>query len=59
MADFTATVAIGESLAPVGRLRFTQTGPRQFSSFTYESAGLNEFEYLTLSNDACRQGALR
>lgn len=116
MPDLIAQVALGESLAPVGRLRFTQAGPRQFSTFAYDPAwienprgfavqpdfpfeggpfhtsgqtgnmrdalagvfadaapdswgrrlleraygnGLNEFEYLTLSDDACRQGALR
>ena len=116
MPEFIAQVALGESLAPVGQLRFTQTGPRQFSTFTYDATwienprafavqpdmplesgafhtsgqpgkmrdalagvfadatpdswgrrlleraygnGLNEFEYLTLSNDVCRQGALR
>src|SRR5690606_8624315 len=116
MADLVADVALGESLMPVGQLRFTHVGPRQFSTFTYvpvwiensrgfaiqpdfsleagpfhtsgqpgnmrdalagvfadaapdswgrrllERAygnGLNEFEYLTLSDDACRQGALR
>jgi serine/threonine-protein kinase HipA len=116
MADFSAQVALGESLTPVGQLRFTQTGPRQFSTFTYDQEwsdnpqafaidpalsleggpfhtsgkpghlrdalpgafsdaapddwgrrlleraygnGLSEFEYLTLSDDMCRQGALR
>lgn len=116
MADFSAQVALGESLTPVGKLRFTQTGPRQFSTFTYDQEwsdnprgfaidpalpleggpfhtsgkpgymrdslpgvfsdaapddwgrrllerafgnGLSEFEYLTLSDDMCRQGALR
>jgi serine/threonine-protein kinase HipA len=116
MSDFLAQVALGESLAPVGQLRFTQTGPRQYSTFTYDAAwtqsarafaiqpdlslesgpfhasgqaghlrdalagvfadaapdswgrrlleraygnGLSEFEYLTLSDDHCRQGALR
>jgi serine/threonine-protein kinase HipA len=116
MPDYTAHVVLGESLTPVGRLRFTATGPRQFSTFAYEAAwienprafavqptlpleggpfhtagqpgnmrdalagvfadaapdswgrrlleraygaGLCEFEYLTLSDDACRQGALR
>jgi serine/threonine-protein kinase HipA len=116
MADFAAHVALGESLTPVGQLRFTQTGPRQFSTFSYDPAwvenprafavqpsfpleggpfhtsgqpgnmrdalagvfsdaapdswgrtlleraygrGLSEFEYLTLSDDASRQGALR
>lgn len=116
MADFIANVALGESLAPVGQLRFTEAGPRQFSTFAYDAAwledprafavqpdfpleggpyhtsgqpgnlpdalagafsdaapdswgrrlleraygnGLNEFQYLTLSDDACRQGALR
>lgn len=116
MPEFTAQVALGESLTPVGQLRFTQAGPRQFSTFSYDLAwmenprafaiqpsfplevgpfhtsgqpgnmrdalagvfadaapdswgrallertygkGLSEFEYLTLSDDACRQGALR
>jgi serine/threonine-protein kinase HipA len=116
MPDSSAQVALGESLTPVGQLRFTQAGPRQFSTFSYDPAwvenprafavqptlsleggpfhasgqpgnmrdalagvfadaapdswgrrlleraygnGLSEFEYLTLSDDACRQGALR
>ena len=116
MADFSAQVALGESLTQVGQLRFTQTGPRQFSTFTYDREwsdnpqafsidpalpleggpfhtsgkpghmrdalpgafsdaapddwgrrlleraygnGLSEFEYLSLSDDMCRQGALR
>ncbi len=116
MADFRAQVALGEGLVPVGQLRFTHAGPRQFSTFAYDTAwiedprhfdlspdmpvdggpfhasgqqgeqrdalsgafadaapdswgrrllernygnGLSEFEYLTLSDDACRQGALR
>jgi len=116
MPDYTAHVVLGESLAPVGQLRFTQAGPRQFSTFSYDPAwienprafavqptlpleggpfhmsgqpgnmrdalagvfadaapdswgrrlleraygnGLSEFEYLTLSDDTCRQGALR
>ncbi len=116
MTDFSAQVALGESLVRVGRLRFTHAGPRQFSNFTYDpdwvederafalqpdlpldgasfyasgqpghmrdalagvfsdaapdtwgrrllerayGAGLSEFEYLTLSDDTCRQGALR
>lgn len=116
MPDFKAHVVLGESLTPVGQLRFTQAGPRQFSTFDYDPAwiqnprgfavqptfpleagpfhtsgqpgnmrdalagvfadaapdswgrglleraygnGLSEFEYLTLSDDTCRQGALR
>lgn len=116
MADFRAQVGLGESLVPVGQLRFTRAGPRQFSAFSYDTAwldnprafavqpdfpvqagtfhtsgqpgntrdalpgafadaapeswgrrlleraygnGLSEFEYLTLSDDTCRQGALR
>lgn len=116
MAQFHARVALGESLAPVGQLRFTQAGPRQFSAFMYDKSwvddprafeiqpgyslnsgpfhtsgqaglsrdalagvfadaapdswgrrllelaygkGLSEFEYLTLTDDHCRQGALR
>jgi serine/threonine-protein kinase HipA len=116
MTEFSAQVVLGESLTPVGHLRFTQSGPRQFSTFSYDTAwmkdprafalqpdmpfkggpfhasaqpgnsgdalagafsdaapdswgrrlleraygkGLSEFEYLTLSDDTCRQGALR
>jgi len=116
MADLSARVGLGEGLTPVGQLRFTQAGSRQFSTFAYDPAwienprafaiqpdipldagpfhtsgqpghmhdalagvfadaapdawgrrlleraygnGLNEFEYLTLADDACRQGALR
>jgi serine/threonine-protein kinase HipA len=116
MTEFSARVVLGESLTPVGQLRFTQTGPRQFSIFAYDPTwvkdpraftlppdmpfeggpfhvsaqsgnpgdalagafsdaapdswgrrllervygkGLSEFEYLTLSGDTCRQGALR
>lgn len=116
MSDFSAQVALGETLTPVGTLRFTRSGPRQFSTFTYDpdwaqsprafpiepalpleggpfhtsgkpghmrdalpgvfsdaapddwgrrllerayGNGLSEFDYLTLSDDMCRQGALR
>jgi len=116
MPDFTAHVALGQSLTPVGHLRFTHAGPRQYSTFSYSPAwiehprafavqpafpleagpfhtsgqpgnlhdalagvfadaapdswgrrlleraygnGLSEFEYLTLADDTCRQGALR
>lgn len=116
MADWFAKVALGEKLTWVGELRYTRTGPRQFSIFSYDpawaasaapfalqpdlpleggpfhassqfgnvrdalagvfadaapdtwgrtllertyGAGLSEFEYLTLSDDSCRQGALR
>src|SRR5262249_21628762 len=114
MTESSAQVALGESLTLVGQLRFTQTGPRQFSTFSYDPGwmkdpravtlqpdmpfeggpfhasgqrgnprdalasvfsdaapdswgrtllertygqGLSEFEYLTLSDDTCRQGA--
>jgi serine/threonine-protein kinase HipA len=116
MTDFRAQVALGKSLIPVGKLRYTHAGPRQFSVFSYDASwvegprafalqpdlpldgspfhasgqsgnvrdalagafadtapdtwgrtlleraygsGLSEFEYLTLSDDSCRQGALR
>jgi serine/threonine-protein kinase HipA len=116
MTEFSAQVVLGESLTPIGQLLFTRTGPRQFSTFSYDPRwmkdprafsiqpdmplehgpfhasaqagnpgdalagafsdaapdswgrrlleraygnGLSEFEYLTLSDDACRQGALR
>ncbi|MCJ9669008.1 MULTISPECIES: HipA N-terminal domain-containing protein [unclassified Neorhizobium] len=38
MTDFNAHVVLGESLTPVGQLRFTQAGPRQFSTFAYDPA---------------------
>lgn len=38
MPDFSAHVVLGDSLTPVGQLRFTQAGPRQFSTFTYDPA---------------------
>ena len=116
MPEYSARIALGQGLDPVGHLRFTQAGPRQFSTFAYDRAwiengrafavqpdlpleggpfyasgqagntrdalagvfvdaapdswgrrlleraygnGLTEFEYLTLSDDTCRQGALR
>lgn len=116
MPQSLAHVALGESLTPVGQLRLTRAGPRQFSTFSYDpdwignprafavqpdfpleagpfhtagqdgrmhdalagvfadaapdswgrrllertyGKGLSEFEYLTLSDDTCRQGALR
>lgn len=116
MASSFAQVAIGAGLTHVGQLRFTQTGPRQHSTFAYDAdwtesprgfsiqpdmpigsgpfhhagqpqaprealagafsdaapdswgrrllertygAGLSEFQYLTLADDTCRQGALR
>lgn len=116
MVESHAHVVLGESLTPVGLLRFSEAGPRQFSAFSYDprwlensrafaimpdyplqsgafhasgqsgnardalagvfadaapdswgrrllerayGAGLSEFAYLTLSDDTCRQGALR
>lgn len=113
MADSHTHVALGESLTPVGLLRFSEVGPRQFSTFAYDprwrdnprafaimpgmplaggvfhasgqsgdalagvfvdaapdswgrrllerayGTGLTEFAYLTLTDDTCRQGALR
>lgn len=41
MCDFAAQVALGERLTPVGRLRFTQAGPRQFSTFAHDPASIN------------------
>jgi serine/threonine-protein kinase HipA len=38
MPDFLAKVPLGESLTPVGQLRFTQAGSRQYSTFTYDAA---------------------
>ncbi|NEI99827.1 hypothetical protein GR216_17800 [Rhizobium leguminosarum] len=38
MPEFNAHVVLGESLTPVGQLRVTQAGPRQFSTFAYDPA---------------------
>jgi hypothetical protein len=38
MTEYHARVALGEGLTRVGELRFTQTGPRQFSIFAYDPA---------------------
>lgn len=35
MTDLNAHVVLGESCTSVGQLRFTQSGPRQFSTFAY------------------------
>jgi serine/threonine-protein kinase HipA len=116
MSEQSAQVALGEGLTAIGLLKFTRTGPRQFSTFSYDQSwrndprgfalepnlpldggpyhasasagdardslagvfmdaapdswgrrlleraygrGLSEFDYLTLSDDHCRQGALR
>jgi serine/threonine-protein kinase HipA len=34
MAAFFADVALDDSVTPVGKLRFTHAGPRQYSTFT-------------------------
>jgi serine/threonine-protein kinase HipA len=41
MPDFRADVALGESLMPVGQLRFTRAGPNQFSVFSYDTAWID------------------
>jgi len=38
MSEYYARVVLGEGLTRVGELRFTQTGPRQFSIFAYDPA---------------------
>lgn len=38
MTDFSAQVALGEKLTPVGNLHFIRSGPRQFSTFAYDPA---------------------
>lgn len=38
MAEQGARVALGVGLVSVGQLRFTRTGPRKFSTFTYDPA---------------------
>lgn len=36
MTDFSAQIALGETLTPVGTLHFTRTRPRQYSTFAYD-----------------------
>jgi serine/threonine-protein kinase HipA len=59
MPDFTAHVALGESLTPIGQLRFTQAGPRQFSTFSYDPAWIENprgFAVQPSSYDVCPAG---
>lgn len=51
MTEFSTQVVLGESLTPVGQLRFTQTGPRQFSIFTYDPAWVKDPRAFTLQPD--------
>ncbi len=51
MSDFLAQVALGESLVPVGQLRFTQAGPRQFSTFTYDAAWTEDARAFAIQPD--------
>src|ERR1700740_976054 len=56
MAEFAARVALGEALTPVGQLRFTQTGPRQFSTFSYDPAWIENPRAFALQPDLSLEG---
>jgi serine/threonine-protein kinase HipA len=56
MADFVAGVALGQALTPVGQLRFTQAGPRQFSTFTYDPAWTENLRGFALQPDMPIEG---
>lgn len=51
MADYRAKVVLGEALAPVGQLRFTRDGPRQYSSFAYDAGWIEDSRRFALSPD--------
>lgn len=51
MADFVADVALGESLTPIGQLRSTHVGPRQFSTFTYDPVWIENFRSFAIQPD--------
>ena len=50
MTEFSAKVVLGESLTLVGQLRFTQTGPRQFSTFSYDPTWMKDPHSIVLSH---------
>lgn len=56
MADYRAKVTLGEALVPVGQLRFTRAGPRQFSSFAYDQAWVDNPRHFDLSPDMPLEG---
>jgi hypothetical protein len=58
MIDFIAHVALGESLTPVGQLRFTHAGPRQFSTFSYDPAWIGNPRALAIEPDFSLEAGL-
>ena len=56
MTDFYAHVALGESLTPVGQLRYTHAGPRQFSVFSYTPAWVKDPRAFPLQPDLPLEG---
>jgi serine/threonine-protein kinase HipA len=58
MSDFLAQVAIGESLVPIGQLRFTQAGPRQYSTFTYDAAWTQSARAFAIQPDLSLESGL-
>jgi serine/threonine-protein kinase HipA len=51
MADYRAKVALGDALVPVVLLRFAHGGPRQFSTFAYDQAWIDNPRRFNLSPD--------
>jgi serine/threonine-protein kinase HipA len=56
MTDSSAQVALGKSLTLVGQLRFAQTGPRQFSTFSCDPAWMKDPRAFALQPDMPLEG---
>lgn len=56
MSEQTARVALGNGLTPVGTLRFTRTGPRQFSAFSYDATWRDDPRAFAIQPDYAPDG---
>ena len=56
MAEFAAQVVLGDSRVPVGQLRFTAAGPRQFSTFAYDAAWIENPRAFAVQPDLPLEG---
>lgn len=58
MTDFLAHVAVGEGLTRVGQLRFTPAGRRQYSTFSYDAAWIDNPRAFAVQPTFIWRGAL-
>ncbi|HVK79302.1 MAG TPA: type II toxin-antitoxin system HipA family toxin [Verrucomicrobiae bacterium] len=56
MSEQIARVALGERLTPIGTLRFTRTGPRQFSTFDYDQTWRDDPRAFAIQPDIVLDG---